>query len=350
MIRYKGLKAFTRRTLLGEPFTVYREEPLVPRIDNRFLDCSVYLYPTLDDANQGKKAGGSGFLVAVPGYGDGWMLEGRCPRSDIHHLYVVSNRHLIKRPEERFTPSPVVRLNTHAGQIDVIDVEIGDWVCSEEHDLAVLPIPYRKYHKYLSVSVDDFLTKPIASERDVGIGDEVFMVGRFVRHDGVQRNMPSARFGHISMLADANEPCHHPSNKSEKQESFLIEIHSMPGYSGSPVFVRPFSAPKLLARYGGNTVVSGFTFGGGPHEPSEVSGGPWLLGVEWGYIRNHDQSLNNTGMSCVVPAWLLRDLLDAETLKDQRRMEQEEEKSLAEQGGTVETGGRSRLPPRSQDT
>jgi hypothetical protein len=108
MIRYRGVVSFTKRTLHGHPFAVYREEPLVPRIDDRFLDCSVYLYRTENDAREGKRSGGSGFLVAVPMFGRGWLLDGRCPRQDAYHLYAVTNRHLIRQPKATFMPSPVV--------------------------------------------------------------------------------------------------------------------------------------------------------------------------------------------------------------------------------------------------
>ena len=52
------------------------------------------------------------------------------------------------------------------------------------------------------------------------------------------------------------EPVYHPSNKSEEQESFLVEIHSISGYSGSPVFVRPFMVAKLRPDFGTNTNVT----------------------------------------------------------------------------------------------
>jgi hypothetical protein len=297
----------------------------VPRIDDRFLDCSVYLYPTEDAARRGERIGGSGFLVAVPGSDDGWLLERPCPREGIHHLYVVSNRHLLRGPDHDFRPKPVVRLNTRDGGFAVIDATLGDWVCSDDHDLAVLPIPYREHHRFLSVSTDSFLTRQTAARHDVGIGDEVFMVGRFVSHDGKQRNLPSVRFGHISMMPSASERGRHPSNLSGEQEGFLVEVHSVSGYSGSPVFVRPFPAPKLPVWSSTNTAVSEVRIYPEGLAASPLQRGPWLLGVEWGYVHNHDQRQNNTGMSGVVPAWFLRDLLDTDRLRALRRTEQEAE-------------------------
>jgi hypothetical protein len=69
----------------------------------------------------------------------------------------------------------------------------------------------------------------------------------------------------------------------------------------------------------------------------EVTGGPWLLGVEWGYISSHEQGYNNTGVSGVVPAWHLLDLLNTQGLVGQRKLEQEAEKKRTGEGKSVET-------------
>ncbi|HEV3258374.1 MAG TPA: hypothetical protein VG013_15955 [Gemmataceae bacterium] len=320
MIRYAGIRSFLKFTSSGHPFKVWREEPLMPRFDDRILDCSLYLYPTEKDAVAGSRAWGSGFLAVVDGIIAGVPAAVKSPEPDFY-FYAVSNRHVAKK-------SPVVRLNKHDGKFDVIPLTYGDWVSSDEHDIAVAPISYNKAHKYLFVSViDKFLTKDIAKECDVGIGDEVFMVGRLVNHDGKQRNSPSLRWGHISMMPF--EPVYHPTNPNNEQESFLVEVHSVSGYSGSPVFVRPFKTQKLHASF--------------PDDPRDalqmwkgLPAGPWLLGVEWGYINNHDQRYN-TGISGVVPAWYVTDLLNTETLKMQRAQEQKERVNKRKEGGTTET-------------
>jgi hypothetical protein len=268
----------------------------------------------------GDNIGGSGFLVATQMLGRGWLLEGTCPRSDQYHLYAVSNRHLIRPREQSTRPSPVVRLNKLDGNVKVIDAKVDDWICSMEHDLAVLPVEYDTSCRQLFVDADLFLTKEIIRRHDVGIGDDVFMVGRLVHHDGKQSNLPSVRFGRISMMP--LKPVRHASNDSEEQERFVVEVHSISGYSGSPVFVRPSPAPKLelaAAVDNGNTAVpTVLTWRDDRTRP----GGPWLLGVDWGYVENHDQ-IHNTGMAGVVPAWRIRELLDSPGLVRRRREEQE---------------------------
>jgi hypothetical protein len=340
MIRFHHLEPYSRYSETGEVFTSYREEPSMPRIANKFLDCSVFLYPTEEAAKRGERSGGSGFLVAVAGFGDGWLLDGTPARKDFYHLYVVSTRHLIHSPKQDFVAKSIVRLNTHKGDSAVIPAQIDHWHCSPDHDLAVLPIPFREHYRFLAIGLESFLTEEVAGRYDVGIGDEVFMVGRFISHDGVQQNNPSVRWGHVSMMP---APVYHPTNTSCQQDSFLVEIHTVGGYSGSPVFVRPFQTQKLPVYTPLNTVVSTTEFPAGRRE--EVAAGPWLLGVEWGFITSHEQEKNNTGMSGVVPAWHLRSLLESEPLIARRRKDQEIERERERQAGSVETSSPDRSPP-----
>jgi len=298
----------------------------MPRIDDKFLEYSIYLYPTEPDANSGNKAGGSGFLVAMPMYGkEHWLLHGSCPRLDQYHLYAATCRHLIQPREERKQPSPVVRMNTLDGRVKVIPAKVDEWKCSVTNDVAVLPLDYDPTYRQLHLNVDLFLTQEVMRQHDVGVGDDVVMVGRLVHHDGTQTNQPSVRFGRISMMP-AN--VYHPSSDSRLEESFIIEVFSVSGYSGSPVFVRPFPGPKLsmwpsISSPNTNNAITQSGFCTPPQGTQQTTrGGPWLLGVEWGYINNHDQKYNNTGVCGVVPAWRLRELLDCDELKERRKADQ----------------------------
>jgi hypothetical protein len=60
---------------------------------------------------------------------------------------------------------------------------------------------------------------------DIGIGDEAFVVGRFINHEGKQRNTPTARTGIISQMPI--EPIH---IRGIDQECFLIEARSFGGF------------------------------------------------------------------------------------------------------------------------
>src|SRR5260370_1057024 len=66
-------------------------------------------------------------------------------------------------------------------------------------------------------------------------GGSGFLVGRFVNHEGRQKNSPSVRFGNLAMMP--GEPVYHKHSESQGEESFLVDIRTISGYSGSPVFV-----------------------------------------------------------------------------------------------------------------
>jgi hypothetical protein len=83
------------------------------------------------------------------------------------------------------------------------------------------------------------MTEIDLSEYDVGPGDDVFFVDRYVNHEGQQRNLPTVRLGIISMLP--YEKVEH--SRGTLVDSFLVEARSLGGYSGSPVFlfIRPYT-------------------------------------------------------------------------------------------------------------
>ena len=131
------------------------------------------------------------------------------------------------------------------------------------------------------------------------------MVGRLIQYDGKQRNEPVLRFGNLAMMP-------YPvmqSTRARRQESFLVEMRSLSGFSGSPVIVHWVTVgtrPEPERPRGGVLYAS------------LVTNKAWLLGVDWGFVQaasdvhgsQDDRRLANSGMSAVVPAWKLAELLD----------------------------------------
>ena len=108
------------------------------------------------------------------------------------------------------------------------------WIPHPLDDVSVCPIePTLARHKLKYVKTSGFLSEGLVISYDIGPGDEVFMVGRFSGHQGTLTNLPVARFGAISMLP--REEIRNPMGNRTKH--FLVEVRSIPGFSGSPVFV-----------------------------------------------------------------------------------------------------------------
>lgn len=210
------------------------------RIPNNLLDCVFYLYKNIGDAKTGVAAGGCGFFVSVG--------SDRHGATGCGYRYAVTCRHLL---DKGFL---TIRVNTRLGEPDYFETVSGNWERSSDNDVAAYGIDLSDekhltrevYHRISPVLVEQyprafhyggllsFVTEEIINEHGIGIGDEVFLVGRLIDHSGKQKNAPSARFGNISMT-----PFESIFNKtlSKNVEVFLCEVKSIGGFSGSPVFV-----------------------------------------------------------------------------------------------------------------
>lgn len=296
------------------------------------LDATVFLYPSVGDAEKGTKFGGSGVLVglqsqSIPGY-----LFG----------YVVTNWHVACS-----SGASVIRINTPDGKTNIIDKDPSEWTfLPGKQDLAVTSFnrPKDIVPSYVPTSLfimDD-------DKSDAHVGDDVFMVGRFIDYDGHETNHPAARFGIISMM---DAPIKQPTGFLGR--SIIVDMHSRTGFSGSPVYVY---------RPGGITVLTEANFDN-PNLPK--LGGPkrshrkWgigndvqvrLLGILWGQfperweIRHPENTPANpalvtdgsyvngfSGMSCVIPATQIIELLDHSQLKADRTSAEQNISNLVNQ-------------------
>jgi hypothetical protein len=298
----------TRVTARGDRLSYW--VPPMPRIHDAYLDCVLYLYASEADAEVGAKSGGSGFLVGIK--------TTDLPR-DFVFLYAVTNKHVIEGG------STVLRMKTKDGINAIFPTDERGWsVHQDGDDLAACLLSFDpRAFRFSYVWRTDFIDEAIIGGMKIGPGDDVFVVGRFINHEGRQQNLPTARFGCVAQMP--SEPI--KQDTAFEQESFLVEARSIGGYSGSPVFVY---IPVASQREGVEDWVSAFKV--------LQSHGPWLLGVDWGYINDWEpvrdatgQPVNpanpkatqvrmNTGMMAVVPAWKLAKLLDEGSLAEERKM------------------------------
>jgi hypothetical protein len=75
------------------------------------------------------------------------------------------------------------------------------------------------------------VTPALIAREGIGLGDDVFVVGLFSRRAGQARNIPIIRVGNI--VAMPEEPI---KTGTGLQDAYLIELLSIGGLSGSPVF------------------------------------------------------------------------------------------------------------------
>lgn len=296
----------------------------MPRLRGELADCVAYLYPSALSAERGVQAGGTGFLVGVRSEA----------KPKIAYCYAVTNRHVVEGdPKSGADKAPVIRLNTRNGGTDIIPN--AQWKFSPAgDDIAIASISVEPSLKFRPILLERFMTQDLIKELAVGWGDDLFLVGRFISHAGKQRNMPVARFGAIAMMPD--EPIENEETKFQ-QESFLAELHTIGGFSGSPVFI---SLPQ--ERY-----IEHLQYNS--EEERKESHRSWLLGIEW---CNASFLERNTGMSGVIPAWKIADvILNDEDFKMQRKRADEKEVAQTKKSGIKLTRGavpsqKTRAPER----
>lgn len=220
------------RSTGGTEFRVTKARKVeMPRINDYITHSVFFLYPSRSAAEKNKKSGGTGFRV--------------CVASERHlgfsHFYAVANAHVVHAAKD---PAPVIRHSMAAryhparhfmtGERDFIELQPEQWIAHKDRtvDLAITPLGFFPTNSILLGGIPSFtlLTHEVVRVFDIGLGDDVYMIGRFIHHDGKYFNQPSVRSGIISMMPDLIEL----EESGPPEEGFLIEMRSLGGFSGSP--------------------------------------------------------------------------------------------------------------------
>lgn len=219
------------------------------RITSDSIHSAVYL----GYYKEGDQIQGTAFCISrkIPG------LDNNADRDLIrNHFIFVTAKHCIENiPQSIDTVR--LRLNLRDGNADWVSTQRKDWIHSHETDISVYVWLDERdgdladYNIY-AIPEEMHATKPIIEEHAIGVGDEVITAGLFTRHPGEQKNHPIIRVGNIAAI---------PEDKIETKQSgfiegYLVEIRSIGGLSGSPVFVHlggeilPDNFWELFASFG----------------------------------------------------------------------------------------------------
>ncbi len=282
----------------------------MPRIDPRVLNCAFFLYPTKEDALAGRNFGGTGFLVSVPS-----------AVADRNFVVAVTNWHVACRGNS------VLRLNTKQGGVEVLDAAPEDWSFDPRYDIAILPLSIEEGDQLerSQVKTSAFVSRDyLTHEKAIGPGEDVFMIGRFIDHDGGGVNLPTVRFGNISAL-----PTPIIQENGTKAPAFILDMHSRSGYSGSPVFayrtpgydlqIINSAEPRLLLDTPNLFVLLGIHIGQFPERWEILSGAVnQQEAAEIALITEGTAVKGFSGMTCVLPAWCIQEVIDMPKHKEAR--------------------------------
>lgn len=178
-------------------------------------------------------------------------------------------------------------------------------------------VVFRSLHfegtKYQPFPIDLIATKKTFEENAIRQTDRVIFPSLLINFMGSAQNYPVIRDGSIALIPREKVPMEYKVGSREivtKQEVILVDATSIPGASGSPIFLWP--GPRLK----GNTYEMGGTK-------------PYLLGIMHGFypafprevleVQTSDTKKmysENSGVAIIFPSWKLRDVLESKTLKD----------------------------------
>jgi hypothetical protein len=222
--------------------------------------------------------------------------------------YLVTAGHVANDLGESF----VIRFNDRYGNGRNQQIDDPEWTRHRDKavDLAVMPFDIPPWAECIPVLRNQFITEQYMEAKDIGAGDLVHIVGCFQLLKGKRRNLPLVHTGNIALLPE-DEPI--PVKGLGDVRGYLVQVPTLKGSSGSPVFVRR----HVFAHGDGSPGVDGWMYGDS-----------WFFGVNMGaWYKSPDEVLRlpKTGMTVpvsmaiVIPSERLIELLDSPKLKDARQ-------------------------------
>ncbi len=307
-----GYRWRPRTSSSGRPY--WEAVPTVARIRDEYVKSLAFFYRTVEEAETNENCGGSGFLLGKE-FSD---QEGRA------HVYAVTNLHVKERGG-----LVMHRMDRDGTWIPPEDLSQKHWehipgqdiaVCSLGRSALFSDVPMIRATSLLAESEMEDQDDPDPYREPPDYGSEVFMVSRLGNRDLRAGSVPAVRFGSLAAHRPVlvwNERC------GFDQESFLVEMRSISGHSGSPVllYIDPL---RLVA---------------GVRDERSAALLIRLLGINWGHLDQDAPTGGwNAGIACVVPAWRIAQLLEeSEVLVAERDQREREHRSDAQipSGGAV---------------
>ena len=288
---------------IPRPYVTDNEKDINMQIPDEIRKCVVFI-AHLDKNNQ-KILKGTGFFISI-----------ETPDKSMNFVYLVTARHIVaniishKIAEDN---NIWIRINKKIGGFDFIAVPMSNFIPHPDSvDVMILPLtPDLAIYDYLTLPHTMLLNQDVIDEHKVSLGDDVFMTGLFVRHAGKEKNIPIVRTGNIAAMPEEQVY----SKVFGNMDAYLIELRSLGGLSGSPVFLHLFSN-RIMKN--GNIRIGDRNF--------------YLLGLLHGHwdldsaiqdvitedYQQENKEKINTGIGITIPSIKILEALNQTTLSNQR--------------------------------
>jgi hypothetical protein len=213
----------------------------------------------------------------------------------------------------------------------------------ESVDVAAMLLPFRTIMELdiNPIPVPMFINESTIKEKNIGVGDEVFIAGLFTNAQGTSKHIPIVRIGNVAMMP--GEKIFFPTEGKADQWLYanLLESRSTGGLSGSPVFVRETVRYETFNRGGKMRPAMAAEESG---EPTEISAlgrfhffgsmiGHWRTSVP-GELTSNQLEAVNMGIAPMVPAHKILEVLTQPGLVNMmNKIDDEAKKRRAKEDG-----------------
>lgn len=272
------------------------------RVPDRFLKC-VGFVSRYEADNQGGSYinfGGTAFIVGV-------TMEGTF---GLPHL--VTAKHVASAIEPG---EALIAMNGKDGMPLFYRTGAQEWFYhpteKDSVDVAVMPFAGHRFDEY-DVDIipeEAFATDQRIAEFDIGLGDELAIIGLFTRFFGQTKLVPLVRTGNIAMMPKDKLS----TNPFGDMEAYLAEGRSIGGLSGSPVFVRNTANMQVKTADGKPSLIAGL----GQFHLLGLVHGHWDLPVS--FSDTEQAEAVNMGVSVIVPAKKILETLHSPELEALRK-------------------------------
>ena len=183
-------------------------------------------------------------------------------------------------------------------------------------DILVFRTPHFEEAEYQAFPIALIASREKYLEEDIKPTDRIMFPSLLVNFMGTSRNYPVTRDGSIALIPDESVPLEYDVGAKRyrtNQQVVLIDATSIPGASGSPVFLQP----ELRLKRGTYTL--------GDYQP-------WLLGIMHGFYPASPRELTpvhasriipgfaeNSGIAIVFPSWKLLEILERNEVVERMR-------------------------------
>ena len=301
-----------------EAYPLSHGEPVM-RIADELLKSVGFVsrYDPTPDGGSSLKFGGTAFIVGIE-------ME---KNAGLAHL--VTAKHVAEAIEPA---EAVIAMNAKDGQPLYLRTGNTPWFYhpteKDSVDVAVIQFGSVRFNDYdiTWLPEDMFATNRRIEHFNLGLGDEIIVVGLFTRFSGFTRLTPIVRTGNIAMMPKDSIPV----KGFGPMEAYLAEGRSIGGLSGSPVFVR-HTLKLPVATKTGTEHLSGL----GSFHLLGLMHGHWE--VPTAFANTEEAEAVNMGVSIVVPAKKILEVLYHPELVAMRKEYWENNKKDAPQYPTQDT-------------